>query len=336
MTNAVGHLPGFSFRKNLLLRMLSSILIYAERTFTITSLEENIMTTETDQIDIITESMIFDLTKALALPQTEFVKSVVRLVLGKVAHTAAEVAMEVDCAVAEGGAAAGARKSLPRFVKSYEARGIENIPPSGPLIIASNHPAFIDSFVITAHVERLDYKAIIGDIPFLENMPHIREHAIFAPDADNIMGRMQVIRESIRHLRQGGALLIFPLGGIEADPEFMPDPGGEFNSWSRSLEIFMQRVPNLQVLVTITSGVISPAAMQHPITWFRKARPDKQRLAFIYQLARQILSGRQTFDLTPRVTFGEVLTASNHDHLLAEVEQAACRTLEKHMAWKHV
>jgi hypothetical protein len=294
------------------------------------------MNTETNEIHAIEESMIFDLTKAVALPQTKFTKSVMRLILGKVVHTAAEVAVEVDCAVAEGGAAAGARKSLPRFVKSYEARGIENIPPSVHLIVASNHPAFIDSFVITAFVERPDYKAIIGDIPFLENMPHIREHAIFAPEDDNMMGRMQVIRESIRHLKQGGALLIFPRGGIEADPEFMPDPGGEFNCWSRSLEIFMQRVPNLQVLVTIASGVISPAAMRHPITWLRKERPDKQRLAFIYQLARQILSGRQIFDLTPRVTFGEVLTSSKHAHLLAEVEQAACRTLEKHKAWKHV
>jgi len=294
------------------------------------------MNTEVNEIDTIAESMIYDITKALALPQTEFVKSVIRLLLGKVAHTAAEVAMEVDCAIAEGGAAAGARKSLPRFVKSYEAKGIENIPPSGPLIIASNHPAFIDSFVITAHVDRSDYKVIIGDIPFLENMPHIRQYAIFAPEEINMMGRMQVIRESIRHLRQGGALLIFPRGSIEADPEFMPNPDGEFSSWSRSLEIFMQRVPKLQILVTITSGVISPAAMQHPVTWFRKARPDKQRLAFIYQLARQILSGSQIFDLEPRVTFGEILSGDHHEHVLAEVEQAARRTLARHMAWKHV
>ena len=250
--------------------------------------------------------------------------------------TAAEVAQEIDCAVAEGGAAAGARKTLPRFVKSYEARGLENIPSHGPLLIVSNHPASIDSFVITANVDRPDYKAIIGDIPFLENMPHIREHAIFAPEGNDMMGRMRVIRESIRHLKNGGALLIFPLGGIEADPEFMPDPDGEFHHWSRSLEIFMQRVPDLQILVTITSGVISPAAMRHPITWLRKERPDKQRLAFIYQLARQILSRRQIFDLTPRVTFGEILTGNNREHVLAEVEQAACRTLEKHMSWKYV
>ena len=294
------------------------------------------MNTEASRTDIIAESLIFDLTKALALPTTDFFKSIVRLFLGRVAHTAAEVAQEIDCAVAEGGAAAGARKTLPRFVKSYEARGLENIPSHGPLLIVSNHPASIDSFVITANVDRPDYKAIIGDIPFLENMPHIREHAIFAPEGNDMMGRMRVIRESIRHLKNGGALLIFPLGGIEADPEFMPDPDGEFHHWSRSLEIFMQRVPDLQILVTITSGVISPAAMRHPITWLRKERPDKQRLAFIYQLARQILSRRQIFDLTPRVTFGEILTGNNREHVLAEVEQAACRTLEKHMSWKYV
>jgi acyltransferase-like protein len=294
------------------------------------------MNTEASRTDIIAESLIFDITKALALPTTDFFKSIVRLFLGRVAHTAAEVAMEIDCAIAEGGAAAGARKTLPRFVKSYEARGLENIPSHGPLLIVSNHPASMDSFVITANVDRPDYKAIIGDIPFLENMPHIREHAIFAPEGNDMMGRMRVIRESIRHLKNGGALLIFPLGGIEADPEFMPDPDGEFHHWSRSLEIFMQRVPDLQILVTITSGVISPAAMRHPVTWLRKERPDKQRLAFIYQLARQILSRRQIFDLTPRVTFGEILTGNNHEHMLAEVEQAACRTLEKHMSWKYV
>jgi len=206
----------------------------------------------------------------------------------------------------------------------------------GPLVIASNHPASVDSFVISAHVNRPDYKVIIGDIPFFEHLPHVRQNAIFAPDPGNAMGRMKVIRESIRHLNNGGSLLTFPRGDIEADPEFMPNPDGEFNHWSRSLEIFLQRVPGLQILVTIASGVISQAAFRHPITWFRKARPDRQRLAFLYQLARQMLSGRELFGLTPRVTFGEVVTGRSHEHILAEIEQAACRTLNQHMAWSHV
>jgi hypothetical protein len=203
-------------------------------------------------------------------------------------------------------------------------------------VIASNHPANVDSIVISAHINRPDYKAIIGDIPFFEQLPHVSQNAIYAPDPENAMGRMRVIRESIRHLNHGGALLIFPRGGIEADPEFMPYPDGEFHHWSRSLEIFMQHVPGLQILVTIASGVISPKAFHHPITWFRKARPDKQRLAFLYQLARQMLSGKEIFGLTPRVTFGEVVKGKNHDHMLDEIEGAARRTLTQHMTWKHV
>ncbi len=288
------------------------------------------------EIQALTETIIYELTKAFALPQTERAKQLIRFIFGKAARAAAELGIGLDHAVAEGGLPGGARWVLPRFVKSHEARGVDNIPASGPLVIASNHPANVDSIVISAHVQRPDYKAIIGDIPFFENLPHISEHAIFAPDQTNTMGRMQVVRESIRHLRAGGALLIFPRGGIEADPDFMPEPDSEFHHWSRSLEIFLNHVPGLQILVTIASGVISPKAFRHPITWFRRHRPDKQRLAFLYQLARQILSGREIFGLTPRVTFGEVLSGGHHAHTLDEIERAARRTLQTHLTWTHV
>ncbi|NJC97169.1 MAG: hypothetical protein C3F07_17860 [Anaerolineales bacterium] len=288
------------------------------------------------EIHTLTETLIYELTKAFALPQTKGAKVLVRAVFGRATRLAAEIGVGLDRAVAEGGIPNGARWVLPRFVKSYEARGVENIPAAGPLVIASNHPASVDSIVISAHVTRPDYKVIVGDIPFFEHLPHVSQHAIYAPDPANTSGRMIVLRESIRHLKSGGALLIFPRGGIEADPAFMPHPDGEFHHWSRSLEIFMQRVPGLQVLVTIASGVISKSAFHHPITWFRRHRPDKQRLAFLYQLARQVLSGRELFGLTPRVTFGELISGGNHEHMLSEVEGAARRTLNQHMAWKHV
>jgi hypothetical protein len=287
-------------------------------------------------IQTLTDTIIYELTKAFALPQTERTKNLIRLIFGKAARAAAEVGLGLDRAVAEGGLPGGARWVLPRFVKSHQARGVGNIPASGPLVIASNHPANVDSIVISAHVGRPDYKAIVGDIPFFEHLPHVSEHAIYAPDPKDVMGRMQVVRESIRHLRSGGALLIFPRGGIEADPDFMPNPDSEFHHWSRSLEVFLNHVPGLQILVTIASGVISPKAFHHPITWSRKHRPDKQRLAFLYQLARQMLTGREIFGLTPRVTFGEVVKGHSREHMLAEIEHAARRTLQSHMTWTHV
>ena len=294
------------------------------------------MITQDDEIHALTETLIYELVKAFALPKTDLANRLIRLIFGKAARATAEVGIGLDCAVAEGGLPAGARWLLPRFVKSHAACGVENIPASGPLVIASNHPASIDSIVISAHVNRPDYKVIIGDIPFFEHLPHVSRHAIFAPDKNNTAGRMQVMRESIRHLRNGGALLIFPRGGIEPDPVFMPHPDAEFDHWSRSLEIFMQRVPQLQTLITIVSGVISPSAMRHPITWFRKSRPDRQRLAFLYQLARQMLSRREIFGLMPRVTFGEIIAGSNHEDMLAEIEQAARRVLDHHRTWAQV
>lgn len=290
------------------------------------------------QLDLpaLKETLVYELTKAFALPQKPWARSLIRLIFGRAIHVGAEIGLGLDHATAEDGLPGSARWVLPRFVRSHEARGVENIPAAGPLVIASNHPANVDSIVISAHVNRADYKAIIGDIPFFEHLPHVSDCAIYAPDPGDTSGRMRVIRESIRHLRSGGSLLIFPRGEIEADPEFMPHPDGEFHHWSRSLEIFLERVPGLQILVTITSGVISPAAFRHPITWFRRQRPDRQRLAFLYQLARQLLTGRETFGLTPRVTFGEIVKGHNHEHMLAEIEAAAHRTLLHHMTWKHV
>lgn len=294
------------------------------------------MITQDEEIHALTETLIYELVKAFALPRSQLADRLVRLIFGRAARATADVGMGLDCAVADGGLPGGARWLLPRFVKSHSACGLERIPARGPLLIACNHPASIDSILISAHVSRPDYRIIIGDIPFFEHLPHLSRQAIFAPDTDNIAGRMQVMRESIRHLRSGGSLLIFPRGSIEPDPAFMPHPDEEFDQWSRSLEIFMQRVPGLQILITIASGVISPAAMRHPITWLRKARPDRQRLAFIYQLARQMLSGREIFGLTPRITFGEILAGKNHEHMLAEIEGAARRTLHQHMGWAHV
>ena len=292
------------------------------------------MSTPLPTIQTLYDTLILEMTtKAFALKQTPFTSMIVQAVFGRAARRVAELGLGLDRVVADRGLQAGARWLLPNFVKGHTARGVENIPSEGPLVIASNHPAGIDSLVISAHVPRTDYKVIVGDIPFFENLPHVSEHAIYAPASTDLGGRMRTVRESLRHLKAGGALLIFARGGIEADPEWMPNPEGEFDQWSRSLEIFLEHVPQTRVLVTIVSGVIARASMQSPLAYLRKARPDRQRIAFLTQIARQILSGREKFGLTPRVTFGEVI-AGAHQHVLDQVHAAASRVLKQHMEWQ--
>jgi hypothetical protein len=51
----------------------------------------------------------------------------------------------------------------------------------------------------------------------------------------------------------------------------------------------------------------------------------------MYQIIRQALSGKELFGLQPRVTFGELLSSINHKTTLAEIEQAAKRTMARHL-----
>jgi hypothetical protein len=289
---------------------------------------------ETPSVASLSELLFEELAMAMALPNSATAKRFIRRLFGRAARKFSELGLELDRVVEEGGLSAGARWVQPRFVQSNIACGVENIPRDGPLVIASNHPGSYDSVMISAHVLRPDYKVIIGNIPFFQNLPNLRQHTIFAPEVSNVAGRMNTVRQSIRHLQAGGALLIFARGGIEADPSITPGADAEFHQWSRSLEIFLRHVPRARVLTTIVSGVIAEAAFRHPITWLRAARPDKQRLAFMYQMIRQVISGKETFGLHARVTFGELISGATQQHVLDEVAEAANRTLRQHLAWQ--
>jgi len=242
---------------------------------------------------------------------------------------ASELFISLDDEIEQHGTLAAARWLLPRFVAEHKAYGTEIIPDKGPLLIAANHPASYDAVVISAYVNRPGFKLVIGEIPPYRYLPHLSNHAIFSPNLRNTFGRMQTLQNVIQHLEKGGAALIFPRGGIEPDPSFMPEPGSEFDKWSRSLEIILRRVPTTQVLVTIVGGVLSQTCMRHPFTWFRRTRPDRQRLAFMYQIIRQMRTGRELYGLHSRVIFGEVLQSMDHRVVLEEIRNSAHRTLHR-------
>lgn len=284
------------------------------------------------KVDELAGAFLLQVARAVSLPQTRVVRTLLRWGIGNPARRLAEISIELDRRIARTGPAEAARWLLSHFVSGCRACGDELIPETGPLLIVANHPSSYDALVVSACVNRPDYKILIGDIPPYHFLPNVCNHAIFSPNAKDTFGRMRTTREATRHLESGGALLIFPRGDIEPDPEFMPGPDLEFDRWSRSLEIFLRRVPRTRVLVAVISGVISPRALRHPITWFRRDRPGRQRLAYIYQIIRQMLSGKELFGLEPRVTFGEATPLSGQDNNLSGIRQAARNTLRRHLA----
>ncbi len=272
--------------------------------------------------------------QAMGVPVDSWLANRLHAILQRATRRFSELFSEVDRIVGEEGLPAGARFLLRHLTADAEARGTEHIPEYGPLVIASNHPGTVDSLVLTATAGRRDLKIIASAVPFLENLPRIREHLIFTPPL-NLQKRMLAVRESMRHLQAGGALLLFAHGTIDPDPSFMPHALEELQGWSRSLEIFLRSVPEVQVVASIVSRVLDPAYMRHPATWLRRARPDRQRIAMMLQVIDQML-GKQ-LDLKPRVSYGELLDMEafgSAAQTLEVVSASARRLMEAHLAWE--
>jgi hypothetical protein len=286
--------------------------------------------------DVITLTRLIndEVIQAMGLRTDRWVAQRLQPILSSATRRFCEIFAEADRIIAEQGLAAGARWLLLRLVKDFRTRGAQNIPCEGPLVIASNHPGTVDSVTIIASAGREDLKVIASAVPFLQNLAHVREHLIFLP-REGVQARMLVVREAIRHLGEGGSLLLFARGGIDPDPSFMTDGEEELTHWSRSLEIFLRNVPQTRVVTSIVSHVIEPAYMHHPLTWLKRARPDRQRLAMMIQIIQQML-GRQ-LEIVPRVSFGEVIDPGQYagaEHVLPVVTESARCLMKSHLTWQ--
>lgn len=255
-------------------------------------------------------------------------------VLSRATRRFSEMFAEADRIMAEEGLVSAARWVLLHLARDFRARGTQNVAPDGPIVIASNHPGAADSVAIAANTGRNDLKIIASDAAFLTNLTEIGRHLIFLP-RQGIQARMLAMREAIRHLEDGGALLLFAHGTIDPDPAFMPGAETDIDGWSRSLGIFLGKVPETRVVSTIVSNVLDPWYMRHPLTWLKRGRVDRQRLAIMIQIIQQMLG--KNLDLVPRVSFGEAIdwrAAKEAGDSLQAIVAAAKRLLRAHLSWQ--
>jgi len=103
--------------------------------------------------------------------------------------------------------------------------GRENVPPSGPLLLVSNHQSLLDPILCGVALKReLDFMARDGlfhnkllgmQIKALNTFPVQRDHADIG-----------AIKEVIRRLQQGKAVTIFPEGTRSNDGQIKPFKSG--------------------------------------------------------------------------------------------------------------
>ena len=122
------------------------------------------------------------------------------------------------------------RPSVHALCRAYfglELRGIENIPADGPLIITPNHQTYADPPLVTIPVRRpIFYMAWsqLFTVPVFSRF--IRRLRAFPVDIDK--SDAQAVREAVRLLRAGEALMIFPEGGRTPDGRLQPFKLGAF------------------------------------------------------------------------------------------------------------
>jgi len=224
------------------------------------------------------------------------------------AHRFAQVACTFDHYVEEFGFREAAIRSLPIFAQGFEARNVENIPQQGPLLITSNHPGTCDSLVIAANIPRSDLKIVASGIPFIQGLRNAAEHLIYT--TLDVHERMMVVRKVIRHLQNGGAVLIFPTGSIDPDPALSADAADDLGKWSPSIELILRHVPQTRVLLTIVSGVLSPRWRWNPIVRLVGDDHKQRSVAEFLQVIQQMIFPN-SLHVNPRVSFSNPITTDD-------------------------
>jgi putative hemolysin len=208
-----------------------------------------------------------------------------RVVFRPTARRFARIVREFDDRVGAAGLAAGSEWLVRRMTSGLEVAHRAEVPVDGPLLILANHPGMTDTVALFASLRaRTDLRVIAQDRPFLRALTHVAANVIFV--ADDGASRTRVVREGVKHLEQGGALLTFPAGAIEPDPAVagVRTAVDALKSWSNSFALFARAVPETRIIAAIVSQVISADARRHPLTRSRRAVADREKLAATLQI----------------------------------------------------
>lgn len=269
----------------------------------------------------------------LGIKNRSWLKIFIERIMRKPLDRFVEIALQFDALVDAEGFGTAARWALPRFVASVYVRGLEHIPTEGPLLLAANHPGSVDSLLIPACVPRQDMRILASGLTFLRRLPSLERFLIFVPREG--AGRALAVRQAIRHLQTGGALLIFPSGGVDPDPSFHSEAPLYLEKWSESVALLLQRVPQTMVQTVICSHVLSERYLRHPFTYFGKTLRQKLVIAEYLQMAEQVVR-RQRQKLRPCLSFGEAFSGRNilsgeTSTALKVMIQIAQKLLEEHL-----
>jgi len=173
------------------------------------------------------------------------------------------------------------------------------IPKTGPLVIASNHPfGGIEGILLAWAIEQVrpDIKVMANQ--GLKIFPELEDYFIFTnPLSENDPKNAPSIRTCLKHVKTGGALLIFPAGRVSyfhKDTKRIAD-----HSWNRLIASIANR-SNARYLPLFVSGFNSPLFYRLGRIYFRLR---------MLMLPRELVNKRNA---TITITAGEAIEIKHY------------------------
>lgn len=163
------------------------------------------------------------------------------------------------------------REDVPFWVKlsdafgleiRIEAKSLEGIPRTGPLIIVSNHPMNgVEGIALAALISKVrpDVKVVLT--PLLEFVPEMAQNAIFANPYGGVAARQENVRargQMVDELKSGHAFVIFPSGTVSGKTSWRAKDV-EDGQWKKGVAEMLDQVPDARVLPIFVEGEPSKA-----------------------------------------------------------------------------
>ncbi len=285
------------------------------------------------QAKILQAAIIKEILDYLGYPESTWRRRLAEQLFQLPAMRFAKIVSGFDQKISESGFGEASRWLLPQFLNGFQTTGIENIPKSGPLIVAANHPGTFDTFMIGACLPRDDLKIIARDMPVLHQLEFTNRYMIYS--TRNAHVKMTAARAAIKHLRSDGALLVFSTGNMGPDPVCMSGAEQGIENWSASLELLLRSQPKARLQAVISSGLLDQRFFRNPLARMQKDEHWAQIVAEILQMAYQLLF-RQKLKSNPKITFGypfslEELKTNSNNIIMEGVIEAGKKCLQWHL-----
>jgi 1-acyl-sn-glycerol-3-phosphate acyltransferase len=257
------------------------------------------------QVDTLTQINLDDLVSSFGWQNYPLPAALLRRLFLWPARKFAKQMVNYDNHVGQAGLYEASFRTLQQYyINDLRVHGREHIPASGPALFLSNHPGLADTVSLFTAIGRADLRIIALHRPFLASLSNITRHLFYI--SEDPRERMRAVRQVASHLRSGGAVLTFPAGKIEPDPDVHSGALDALCGWTDSAAIFMRFAPDLKIVPVLVSGVVWERTARHWLTRLKRTPEEREKLAAALQLLAMITRGARPTSV--HVRFGEPIT----------------------------